>query len=61
LKTYTFYIDDDRYSVPSLDAVSAADDSEAVITARARLAESPHYRAIEVWDDERQVAKIGRE
>jgi len=57
-KIYTLFIDDDRYSVPSLDAVGADDDDAATAFARDRLALSPHYSAIEVWEGERQVARI---
>jgi hypothetical protein len=59
VKTYTLFIHDDRYSVPSLDAVDAADDKQAETAARARLGASPHYHAVEVWDGERLVAKLG--
>ena len=57
-KIYTLFIDDDRYSVPSLDAVGADDDDAATAFARSRLTLSPHYSAIEVWEGERQVARI---
>ncbi|HLK26369.1 MAG TPA: hypothetical protein VKT30_17060 [Caulobacteraceae bacterium] len=57
-KIYTLYIDDDRYSVPSLDAIDAGDDDAATELARARLASSPHYLAIELWDGERQIARL---
>jgi hypothetical protein len=58
LKTYTLFIHDDRYSVPSLDAVGAADDEAAAAVALARLGASHHYFAIEVWDGDRQIAQI---
>jgi hypothetical protein len=57
-RSYTLYIQDDRYSVPSLDAVGAENDAVAEAAARARLSGSPHYRAIEVWDGDRCVVKI---
>jgi hypothetical protein len=60
LKIYTLYIHDDRYSVPSLDAVSVSDDELAQEAARARLNASPHYHAIEIWEDDRFVGKIER-
>jgi len=60
LKIYTLYIHDDRYSVPSLDAASAAEDALAEEVARARLVASPHYRAIEIWEDDRFVGKVER-
>jgi hypothetical protein len=60
LKTYTFYIHDDRYSVPSLDAVTVRDDARALEVAKDRLAASPHYRLIEVWEDDRFIDKFER-
>ena len=61
MKIYTFYIDDDRYSVPALDAVTVSEDRLAQAAARARLAGSSHYRGIEIWDDDRLVAKVERD
>jgi hypothetical protein len=60
LNTYTLYIHDDRYSVPSLDAVTVRDDERAREVARKRLAASPQYRLIEVWEDDRFVDKFER-
>jgi len=61
VKIYTLFIHDDRYSVPSLDAVSAIDDRSAQTIASARLDGSTHYHAIEIWDDEREVARVERD
>jgi hypothetical protein len=58
LKTYTLFIHDDRYSVPSLDAIGAVDDGAAEAIARVRLGASGHYHAVEVWDGERAVVQI---
>ena len=58
LKTYTLFIHDDRYSVPSLDAVGAVDDEAAAAVALARLGASHHYHAVEVWDGDRLVAQL---
>ena len=60
MKTYTFYISDDRYSVPSLDAVTAAEDAMAEAAARQRLTSSRHYSAVEIWEDDRFVGKVER-
>jgi hypothetical protein len=60
LKTYTLYIHDDRYSVPSLDAVTVRDDERAREVGANRLAVSPHYQLIEVWEDDRFVGKFER-
>jgi hypothetical protein len=61
VKIYTLFIHDDRYSVPSLDAVSAADDRSAETLANARLDGSTHYSSIEIWEDERPVGTIARD
>ena len=58
LKTYTLYIHDDRYSVPSLDAVTVRDDARAREVSQNRLMVSPHYRLIEVWEDDRFIDKF---
>jgi hypothetical protein len=60
LKTYTLYITDDRYSVPSLDVTIVSTDKLAQAIARKRFAVSTHYSAIEIWEDDRLVAKIER-
>jgi hypothetical protein len=60
LKIYTLYVHDDRYSVPSLDAANVADDELALKIARGRLVASPHYRAIEIWEDDRFVGTVER-
>jgi hypothetical protein len=60
LKTYTLYIHDDRYSVPSLDAMTVRDDARALEVAKDRLAASPNYRLIEVWEDDRFIDKFER-
>lgn len=60
MKTYTLYIHDDRYSVPSLDAVIVRDDERACEVGRNRLVASPHYRLVEVWEDDRFIDKFER-
>jgi hypothetical protein len=60
LKTYTLYIHDDRYSVPSLDAVTVRDDARAREVGANRLTVSPHYQLIEVWEDDRFIDKFER-
>jgi len=55
--TYSFYIEDDRYSVPTLLFVDAADDASALRMARDKLAE-PHHVAIEVRDGYRILERL---
>jgi hypothetical protein len=58
LDVYTLYIEDDRYSTPTIDFLPAADEAHARGLAAARLASSPHYLAVEVWSDERLVFRL---
>jgi hypothetical protein len=55
---YTIYIEDDRYSVPTIDILTAADDEQACVQASQRLATSPHYRSIAVWEENRFVREL---
>jgi hypothetical protein len=55
VKTYLLYVNDDRYSVPNLDSVVVRDDASATAAAKVKLASSPHYGGVEVWDDDRLV------
>jgi hypothetical protein len=57
LNVYTLYIEDDRYSVPTIDILQALDDAQALGLAAERLSASPHYLAVEVWADERLVGR----
>jgi hypothetical protein len=60
LEIYVLYIHDDRYSVPTIDSFVAKDDEEANQRAGERLHSSPHYFAIDLWRDERRVARLER-
>jgi hypothetical protein len=60
VKTYFLYLHDDRYTVLNLDTISAHNDRHAAERAAWRLASSPHYRAVEVWEDERLVCRLDR-
>ena len=55
MKIYTLYIDDDRYRVPTLLSVELMDDTQASAHIARLFTRSEHYRAIEVWEEERQV------
>ena len=50
--TFTFYIRDDRYRVPSLAIVSAEDEDGVREIAATRLLESRHHTAIDVYEGE---------
>lgn len=58
MKTYTLYVHDGRYTVPTLLTIDARDDDSACAHARQHLRNSEHYKTVEVWDDERLVARI---
>lgn len=60
VKTYLLYIHDDRYTVPTMDSVTVSGDERALQLARERLASSPHYYAVEVWEDDRLVGRVGK-
>lgn len=61
MKIYTFYIDDDRYRVPTLLSAEVADDAHALNFAHQLFSKSHHYGAIEIWDDERFVSREARD
>ena len=56
--TYTLYVRDGRYAVPTLLTIEARDDEAARADARQYLGRSPHYSAVEIWDDERKVDEL---
>ena len=58
MTTYTLYVHDGRYAVPTLLTIEARDDEAAGIHARQYLERSPHYSAVEIWDDERKVDEL---
>ena len=58
VKIFAFFIEDDRYSVPTLVTEECADDAAAMDHARTLLRASPHHRAVDVWDDERMVGRL---
>ncbi len=58
MTTYTLYVRDGRYVVPTLLTVDMRDDESARGYAMRHLESSAHYHSVEVWDDERQVAEL---
>jgi len=50
--TFTFYIRDERYTVPTLAIVVAQNAVRARALAAKRLLESPHHTAIDVYEGE---------
>ena len=58
MTTYTLFVHDGRYVVPTLLTIESRDDDGARAYALRHLESSTHYRAVEIWDDERQVAEL---
>ena len=58
MTTYTLYVHDGRYVVPTFMTVDVHDDEAARAFARRHLESSPHYTAVEIWDDERRVGEL---
>ena len=52
MATFTFYIRDDRYSVPTLAIVNSKDEEGARQLAAKRLLEFAHHIAIDVYAGE---------
>ncbi len=58
MRTYWFLIEDDRYSVPTLQFVTARDEGAARRIAHTRLADSPHHKRVEVLEDDRFLFRL---
>ena len=58
MTTYTLYVRDGRYAVPTLLTVESRDDDAARAFARRHLQSSAHYQSVEIWDDEREVDRL---
>jgi hypothetical protein len=60
MRIFSFFLEDDRYSVPSLEFVSVETVAGAKKLAAARLASSAHHVRIEVREDDRSVFELLR-
>lgn len=56
---FEIFIDDDRYSVPTLKLVSAADEAEAIRLAESLLVASDHHLGVELCRDGRRLMGLG--
>lgn len=61
MRTFSFYIHDKRYSVPTLQLVTVRDEARARELARQRLEETDHHLYIEVVEDQTELFRLGRE
>jgi hypothetical protein len=59
VQTYALFIEDDRYTVPTLVFVTANNDTLVRRIACEKLSE-PHHRAIEVLEGEQILVRIER-
>ena len=58
METYILYVHDRRYSAPTMDILTVASDERACELAGRRLASSPHYTRVEVWQEDRLVCSL---
>jgi len=61
LKIFTLYVEDDRYSVPTLFTAELRDDASAMAHASNLLGNADHYLSIEIWDGDRRVGKVDQQ
>jgi hypothetical protein len=59
LRAFAVYIDDDRYSVPTLNIISLSDEARARAWADGAMRENPHYRGVEVCEDGERLFGVG--
>jgi hypothetical protein len=59
MQTFEFYIDDDRYGVPTLHLATLADEGLARQIAETLLGDSPHHRGVEVCEGGARLFGIG--
>jgi hypothetical protein len=56
---FEIYIDDDRYSVPSLYLITAQSDVTARLTAEELLRSSDHHQGVELRRDGERIYGLG--
>jgi hypothetical protein len=59
MTTYEIFVQDDRYSVPTLNLVSCSDEAGAWRAADALLRASPHHLGVEVCRGDEQILTLG--
>jgi hypothetical protein len=53
MTTFSLFITDERYAIPTVALIEAAGRAAAAMAAKTRREESPHYEAIELYEDDR--------
>ncbi|MDP2260354.1 MAG: hypothetical protein Q8J89_11630 [Caulobacter sp.] len=61
LRTFSFYIHDRRYSVPTLQIVTVRDEGRARELAQQRLDEGEHHLAVEVVEGQDELFRLERQ
>ncbi|WP_150131337.1 hypothetical protein [Caulobacter mirabilis] len=61
MRTFSFYIHDRRYSVPTLQLVTVRDEDRARELARQRLEETEEHLAVEVTEGAVELFRVSRE
>ena len=61
MASYTLFVHDDRYTVPTFYMVTVADDRRALELAGEKLRSSPHYRRVEVFNGELLIGALDRD
>jgi hypothetical protein len=61
LRTFTIFVRDARYSVPTIRFVTVTTEERAVELAKAQLLESRHHLAIELCEDDKPLARLDRD
>ena len=58
MRDYALYVEDDRYTVPTLLFVTTTDEAAAERLARKKLRDSPHHLSVEVREADRLLFKL---
>jgi hypothetical protein len=61
MRTFSIFIMDERYAVPTVALINVDDLLRAAEVAQARLEESPHHQSVELFEDDRPLALFDRE
>jgi len=61
MPTFTMFIRDERYAVPTVDLINAANVERAAQIAKDRLVESRHHLAVELCEDDQPLARFDRD
>ena len=60
MRTYTIFVEDDRYSVPTLAMIDTSSRARAEQVTLEKLTESPHHRAVELRLGDKLVYRRAR-